>query len=295
MKEHSSELYFDSKSILSEGPGYHPDKNTVLWVDIEAGIVNELHYDSLINKQFILSGKTGFAVYDVDGNIIAGTLDGLVRINSKSGDVESIGNPEPDLEDNRFNDGKAGPDGNIWAGTMSLFEKEGAGSFYKCSALDNAITKQFGGATISNGLAWNATADTFYYIDTPTMKVDAFDFDLSSGRISNRRTVIEIPDGVGYPDGMTIDDDGNLWIAMWAGWGVLKFNVQSGQIEEKINVPVECVSACCFAGPNRDQLVITTASRDLKPEQASEQPHAGSLFIANPGVTGPAANVFAGS
>lgn len=294
MTKHKSEILFDSRSTLAEGPGYHPDKNSILWVDIEAGIVNELDYASRINRQIVLGGKVGFAVYDSHGNIVAGTRDGLVRIDSRNGKVTAIANPEPDHPDNRFNDGKAGPDGNIWAGTMSIHEAEGAGSFYRLGADDLSVTSQFGGVTISNGLAWDASGSTFYYIDTPTMQIDAFDFDLESGAISNRRTVIKIPEGVGYPDGMTIDDDGNLWVAMWAGWGVLKFNPGTGEIEEKIEVPVECVSACCFAGPGLDQLVITTSSRDLKTGDEASQPNAGSLFVAQPGVTGPAANVFAG-
>lgn len=294
MKEHTSDLFFDSKSVLAEGPGYHPDKNAILWVDIEAGIINELDFNTRINKQIILGGKVGFAVYDADRSIVAGTLDGLVRVDSQNANITEIANPESDIHDNRFNDGKAGPDGNIWAGTMSLHETAKAGSFYKLNARSLEAEKQFGDVTISNGLAWDADAKTFYYIDTPTMSIDAFDFDLESGTITNRRTVVKIPEGLGYPDGMTIDDEGKLWVAMWAGWGVLRFNPKTGELEEKISVPVECVSACCFAGPERDSLIITTSSRDLKPGEEEKQPNAGSLFISKPGVKGPTANVFAG-
>lgn len=294
MKEHTSELFFDSKSILSEGPGYHPEKNKILWVDIEAGIINELDFDTKINKQILLGGKVGFAVYDANSSIVAGAQNGFIRVDPQTGGLTNIGNPEESFEDNRFNDGKAGPDGNIWAGTMSVHETPKAGSFYKLDSQNLDIQKQFGDVTISNGLAWDLEANIFYYIDTPTMSIDAFDFDLDNSQISNRRTVVKIPDGVGYPDGMTIDDEGNLWVAMWAGWGVLKFNPKTGHLVEKVSVPVECVSACCFAGPERDALVITSSSRDLKPGQELEQPHAGSLFVAYPGAKGPSANIFAG-
>jgi sugar lactone lactonase YvrE len=292
MKEQTSELFFDARAVLAEGPGYNADTNTILWVDIESGIINELDFSTRLNRQAILGGKTGFAVHGSDDSVVAGTAKGLARVDMKSGTVDYVVNPESELPGNRFNDGKVGPDGCIWAGTMSLTEEEGAGSFYRIDPSSLESQKQFGGVTISNGLAWTADGSVLYYIDTPTMKVSAFDFDVASGTISNRRTVIEIPEGVGYPDGMTIDDEGMLWIAMWAGWGVLRFNPATGEIIGKINVPVECVSACCFAGPDRDSLIITTSSRDLTDEKRPAQPHAGSLFIARPGVTGPTARIF---
>lgn len=284
LKEISSELFFDARAVLAEGPGYYPQSDTILWVDIERGILNELQFSTRINRQIVLGGKVGFAVYDANKSILAGTHEGIIRVNPESGQVEKLVHPEAHLSGNRFNDGKMGPDGAIWAGTMSMKEDPGAGSFYKYVPSTNSISPQFGGVTISNGLAWTADKKTLYYIDTPTMRVDAFDFDPEGGRLSNRRTVIRIPDGVGYPDGMTIDREGMLWIAMWAGWGVLRFNPISGGLMEKIHVPVECVSACCFAGPHMDQMIITTSSRDLTPEQKPQQPHAGSLFIARPNI-----------
>lgn len=292
MKIYSSELFFDARAVLSEGPGYNPTRNSILWVDIEKGIINELDFSTRVNRQVIPGGKVGFAVAGSGASVIAGTEKGLLRADMDSGKLEYGPNPEAQISGNRFNDGKAGPDGSIWAGTMSMAEDPGAGSFYRICPKTLACEKQFGGVTISNGLAWTADKSTFYYIDTPTMTVSAFDFDVEKGTISNRRVVITIPDGVGYPDGMTIDNEGMLWIAMWAGWGVLRFDPSSGAIIGKVEVPVECVSACCFAGADGDKLIITSSSRDLTPDQRPQQPHAGSLFIAEPGVSGPAAIQF---
>lgn len=118
------------------------------------------------------------------------------------------------------------------------------------------------------------------------MRVDAFDFDEATGLMTNRRTVVRIPDGIGYPDGMTIDAEGKLWIAMWAGWGVTRWDPETGDLLGKIPLPAEKVTACCFAGPELDQLVITSASRDLTTQELEKQPHAGGLFITKPGVVG---------
>jgi sugar lactone lactonase YvrE len=133
-----------------------------------------------------------------------------------------------------------------------------------------------------------------YYIDTPTMQVVAFDYDPDSGAISNRRVIITFPPGVGRPDGMTVDAEGRLWIAHWDGHRVSRWDPHEGRLLSEIPLPVARVTSCAFGGPNLDRLYITTARHGGTDEQLSEQPHAGSLFAASPGVAGLPAHEYGG-
>ena len=169
-------------------------------------------------------------------------------LDPSSGQLQKLEHPEAHLPDNRFNDAKCDPQGRLWAGTMSCLETAGVGHLY-CMDLEGKVSAQLDGITISNGLAWSQDQRTMYYIDTPTRRIDALDFDSETGSISQRRSAFEIPDGMGYPDGMTIDAQGRLWVALWAGWGVGCWDPTSGELLGKVELPVECVTSCCFGGP----------------------------------------------
>lgn len=285
MKEQKAELLYEAKATLAEGPGWNEKRQDLLWVDIEKGEVHRFDPATGTDRTWQIGSRVGFAVDTTRGDVIAGTQKGLVRLNLSIGDVALLTDPEADLPNNRFNDGKCDPKGRLWAGSMSVEETEGAGSFYRIHP-DLKAEKAFRSVTISNGIAWSPDSKTMYYIDTPTVRVDAFDYDPETGSIHNRRPVIRIPEGVGFPDGMTIDREGMLWIAMWAGWSVTRWNPSTGEMIGKIELPVEKVTACCFGGTRCDRLYITTASRDLTDEDRKLQPLAGSLFLAEPGVRG---------
>jgi sugar lactone lactonase YvrE len=151
-----------------------------------------------------------------------------------------------------------------------------------------------GDVTTSNGLDWSADLRTMYYIDTPTMMVRAFDFDLENGTLDNQRVVIRFPEGVGRPDGMTADVEGMLWIAHWDGGRVTRWDPHTGRLLQTIHLPADRVTSCAFGGTNLDILFITTARHGLDAEQQQQQPHAGSLFAARPGVVGRPAHRYAG-
>ena len=125
-----------------------------------------------------------------------------------------------------------------------------------------------------------------YYIDTPTGFIRAYDYDLTTGNISNERVAVEVPTSLGYPDGMTIDENDMLWVGLWNGNAVANFNPQTGKLIRKIEVPAHNVTACAFGGPNLDVLYITTASVDMSTEEMTKYPNAGSVFMAMPGVKG---------
>jgi sugar lactone lactonase YvrE len=204
-----------------------------------------------------------------------------------SGATTPIENPEPDLPTTRFNDGKCDPLGRFWAGTMDMDEKGPLGSLYMLNH-QHQLTRQWLGVTVSNGLAWDMSGKqpTFYYIDSPTRQVVAFDYEPDTGSLSNRRVAIAIPDGEGFPDGMTIDSEGALWIALWQGWGVVRYNPKTGERLGKIEIPVEKVTSCTFGGPDLNDLFITTASIGLAPDARAAQPDAGAVFRVKTDSTG---------
>jgi sugar lactone lactonase YvrE len=201
--------------------------------------------------------------------------------------------PEAGLPNNRFNDGKCDPAGRFWAGTMDMDERGQRGSLY-CLYPDGRVQKRLGNIGTSNGLAWSLDGSTMYYIDTPTSVVRAFDFEMETGRISNGRDIIRIPVSMGYPDGMSIDAEGMLWIALWGGGGVGRWNPFDGQLLEMVACPASQTTACAFGGRALDTLYITSARHGLSEDQLQKEPHAGGIFAIKPGCQGIPAYRFSG-
>ena len=269
-----------SPAVLAEGPVWHDRQ--LWWVDIELGEIHALDPATRAHRPWKLPHRIGFAVPTVRGDFLLGSDQGIARFSAVDGSLNFVAHPESEITGNRFNDAKCDPSGRLWAGTMAVNEAPGQGSLYRIDP-DLRITRALPHISISNGLAWSLDGRTLYYIDSPTRRVDAFDFDAATGHIAHRRTVIEISDG--FPDGMSIDHQGNLWIAIWGGWCVACHDPNTGMRLAKIDVPVKDVTSCCF-GPD-DTLYITTASRDLPPAQKRRHPLAGGIFTAKPGIGGP--------
>ena len=282
----------DAKAVLGEGPVWRAETQALVWVDIESASVCCFYPATGENKTWDVGEKPGLAVPAEKGDLILGTSVGFVRLDLASGELSPIIDPEQDLPNNRFNDGKVDPEGRLWAGTMGMNEAPNVGSLYRLNR-NLSAEKLFDQVSISNGMAWTSDHKTFYYIDSPTRRVDVFDCDMAGGSVSNRRTAFELPSGMGYPDGMCIDNEGMLWVALWQGWGVARFE-PDGTLLAKIEVPVECVTSCCFGGENWDELYITTSSRDLDRTGRAEQPLAGGVFRCKPGVSAPPTTQFLG-
>ncbi len=276
----------DIRAVLGEGPVWHAGQ--LIWIDIEG---RKVHVgDATIE----LPERVGCAWPCADGrHLICGLESGLAFLDLASGHLEAIADPEPEMPTTRFNDGKCDPLGRFWAGTMDMEEKQALGSLYMFDPLGR-LTRQWQGVTVSNGLAWDPDGTTLYYIDSPTREVAAFDYDAGRGTLSNRRTAIPIPVGEGFPDGMTIDSEGMLWIALWGGWGVVRYDPKTGERLGKIDLPIEKVTSCCFGGDALDELYITSASIGLDPGSIEVQPLAGAVFKVRTGVAGLPAIPFAG-
>ena len=264
--------------LLGESPVWDIAQQLICWVDILKGevyqysLVNKIHTVIAVNQ---MVGAVGLCT---NGNFIAALQNGFGFIDRLNHQVTMINDPEADLPGNRFNEGKCAPDGRFWAGTLALEETPQAGSVY-CLQPDLTVIKKIEGVTVSNGMAWSLDHSVFYYIDTPTLEIAAFEYDTTSGAIASRKTIIRTAEEDGFPDGMTIDNEGMLWIAFWGGWKVARWNPHTGKKILEIRLPVSRVSSCTFGGPHLQDLFITTAAKDLTAEELKNQPLAGSLFV----------------
>jgi sugar lactone lactonase YvrE len=273
------------RADLGEGPVWDEKNQILYWIDILNGLIHEYHLESGMSQYFSVGEMIGSYALTDQGNLIVATQKGFGFIDKKTGDYRLLAAPERNIPDNRFNDGKCDPAGRFWAGTMSLTGKEKVGTLYKFD--QGKAHPMIPQVSISNGLAWSSDAQTMYYIDTPTRQVVGYDFNLEGGLITNKRVVISLQEGTGYPDGMTIDADGMLWIAHWGGWRVSQWDPKDGTLIREIELPVEQVTSVTFGGKNLDQLFITSAKTGLSGEALRNQPLAGSvLWTKIKGVSG---------
>jgi len=274
----SPQLVLDHKCLLGEGPVWDFKKKIICWIDILRGEIHQYSPEKKNHFVIPVNQVIGCIALCNDGGFIAARKNGFAFISRDGKIIEEINDPESHLPGNRFNDGKCDPTGRFWAGTMSLAEENGAGSLY---TIDTAlkVTKKLGGSTISNGLAWTSDKKILYYIDTPTSQIFSFDYDDASGNITNRKSIIKIAAEDGFPDGMTIDSEGMVWVAHWDGWQVSRWNPLTGEKLLRVAMPVARVTSCTFGGDALQDLYITTASKELTEEQLKQQPLAGSLFV----------------
>jgi len=276
---------FPSQCILAEGPLWHQERNSCFWVDIERGILYEYGWDTKEVKTWSFDYRVTLVIQADNNTLVLALGRSIARFDLNTEKLEWLVHLEQQLPNNRCNDGACDSQGRIWVGTMALDTKEGAASLY-CVEKDFSVTTKIPGVTISNGLAWSSDNTVFYYIDTPSQKVQAYHFERETGNISFNRTVIEIPKDMGSPDGMAIDEEGMLWIAHYGGSGVYRWNPETGQLIEKIEVPVPNVTSCAFVGEKLDQLLITTASENMNEEELRKYPQSGDVFLAQANVKG---------
>ena len=277
---------------LAEGPCWWSERQVLLWVDIEASQIG-LFDPATGNNDFLhLPAHVGAVVPTSLGDLLVATAAGLMRLDPSSEAVTLLSDPEADRPGNRFNDGKCDPWGRFWAGTMAYDFEPLAGALWRVNA-DFSCVRQRQGLTISNGLAWSQDRGTLYVIDSATLNVLAFPL-TNAGEIAGEPSIcVQIPeDWDAVPDGMCIDAEGMLWIALFGGGCVTRWEPVSGQRLERLALPCRQVTSCCFGGPHLDQLFITTARREMDAAAIKAEPLAGGLFQADVGVKGVPADCF---
>ena len=288
MTRHEVELLLDAHAVLGEGPHWDAAAERLIWVDIE-GCAVHLTDRRGGDRALAIGSRVGAAVPRVGGGLLLALADGFAFLDTTTGAVEPAVAVEDDRPGNRMNDGACDPAGRFLAGTMAIDESQhDQGTLYRLDP-DLSVTPLLAPVTISNGIGFSLDGGTMYYVDTPTQRVDAFDYDVATGVPTRRRALAEFPPADGAPDGLTVDAEGCLWVAFWGG-GCLRRLAPDGGVLATVEVPVANVTSCAFGGPSLDELYITTAF----PEAGEPEPHAGGVFVARPGVRGLPGVAFAG-
>ncbi|MDX1639956.1 MAG: SMP-30/gluconolactonase/LRE family protein [Balneolaceae bacterium] len=285
------ELTFDA--TLAECPVWDDEHQLLYWVDIEGGKVYRYNPATSKNEAFDIGEHVGSIALRKQGGLVMALKTGFAFYELEKQTLTHIADPESHLPNHRFNDGKCDPNGRFWAGTLSYDQQEGVGSLY-CLNSNLSVDTKLRRLTIPNGMAWNDAGDTFYFIDSPDRTIYSFDFDQKTGTLQNRTEIFRLNDRKGLPDGMTIDREGKLWVAIYDGFGVIRVDPETGDILHQIELPVPQVTSCTFGGPEFDELYITSAREHMTDEDVEKHPLSGSIFRARVPSAGTPVNRFSG-
>jgi len=275
----------DPITFHGEGPVYSASWGGLRLVDLFAGDVLSLAPDGAVTRRHVDTIAAALRPRVGGGAVIA--LERGFALEEPDGTLATL----PDVWTDttvRMNDGGTAPDGSFYCGSMAYDQRTGAGSLYRL-APDGSVALALAGVTISNGLAWSPDGSLAYYNDTPTGRIGVFDWAPDTG-LTGLRTFAEIPSADGYPDGLTVDSAGGVWVALYAGGAVRRYTPE-GSLDEVITVAADRVTACTFGGDDLRQLFITTSRENLA---QGEDPLAGSIFTVTPGVAGLPVQPFAG-
>jgi sugar lactone lactonase YvrE len=278
------ELVLDARAELGEGPRWDARGQRLLWVDIMRGRVHSFRPAEGACRSVDVGQPVGALACAADGGVMLAVAGGFARLDWESGQTRMRAAVEGDRPQNRMTDGACDAAGRFWAGTMALDESAGAGALYRLDP-DGTVHTMVTGVSISNGIDWSLDGRRMYYVDSPTRRIDVFGFDVRTGAISDRRPFASIPSDAGIPDGLTVDADGFVWLALWGGAALHRYDPE-GKRERVVALPVSHPTSCAFGGPDLDELYVTSARRPLSADERARQPSAGGLLRLRPGVVG---------
>ena len=263
-------------ALLGEGPCWHAREQALYWVDIIGRQLYRFHPDTHVITHWALPEMVGTVAPRASGGLIVALQKGLAYFDPTSATLDHLPAIDPDPR-TRFNDGKCDPQGRFWFGSMDIEESEPLGGLYSMDA--HGQVKQWAdGIGVSNGMTWSPDQRLMFYIDSPTRCVDVFDMEPDTGIISNRRVLFRFHPDEGYPDGMTSDAAGNLWIAHWGGARVTQRHPETGALLATLSTRAYQTSACCFGGSELKDLYVTSARIDLTDHQRAAYPDSGHLL-----------------
>ena len=284
-----ADILYASQCILGESPLWHAERKCCFWVDIENGVLYEYNWVKRTTRDWKFNYRLTLVLQGKDDQLILALDAKIASFDLETGKVKWLVDVETGFEI-RCNDGACDALGRLWVGTMHLEHKKDAGALY-CVGTDLKVQKKIDNTTISNGIVWSLDNKRLYYVDSPTQAVQSFIFEETTGEIIFEKNIISIPNDMGSPDGMAIDEEGMLWIAHWGGFGLYRWNPRNGELMDKIEVPVPQVSSCAFVGDNLDYLMVTTARENMKEEDLKKYPESGDVFWVKAGVKGSLSNI----
>lgn len=274
-----AEVAYPINAIVGEGSLWDVDNQRLLWVDILDHKIYSFDPKTNCNFGFDLGRDIGTVVITKSGLWAYADQDGIGFFDPRSGQKIEGTKPEAKHPEIRFNDGKCDSRGTFWAGTMAYDCKEGEGILYEFHT-SGTVSKKLTGLTISNGLVWDSTKTKFYFIDSTTYEIHGYHYDFATGNIQNKSVVAKINKNLGLPDGMAIDSDDHLWVALFGGGKVIRIDPKTGSIVFEVIVPAPNVTSCAFGGTNLKDLYITSANYNMDKKALEEFPNSGSLFKA---------------
>lgn len=280
-----AEILYRSQCILGEAPVWDSSRQSCFWADIESRTIYEYNWSSHNTIIYALEHRVSLIIPAPGNVLILGLQGGIAQYHLDTRKLRWLSDLDTDWSRFRCNDGGCDASGRIWVSTTELNHEAAAGAIYSFGKEAKAIQK-ISGISIPNGIVWSADQKKMYYTDSIKREVYAWHADAATGNITFDKTVIQIPDGAGLPDGMAVDAEGMIWIALWDGYGLGRFNPETGAQEDFIAIPAPQVTSCCFAGKDLDHLVITTARKGLSGEVLQKYPESGNVFIVKTKVKG---------
>jgi len=274
-----------SACTLGESPLWHAARRSCFWADIEERKMFEYRWAEKTIRTWHLPERISLIRQGKNNELVLGLQGGIYTFNLYSENLTQVTALSENWQTHRCNDGAFDSMGRLWIGTMQLNPSEGFGSLY-CISSSNTVEKKIAQVTISNGITWSADNTRMYYIDSATKQVDVYFFNEATGEITFEKTAIKIPAELGLPDGMAMDEKGCLWIALWGGYGVGRWDVNTGEMIGFVKIPVPFVTSCAFVGNNFDELLITTASQGMDEAELKKYPQSGYVFTVQTNVKG---------
>lgn len=281
----SVDVVVNGRALVGESPLWDDRSQELVWVDILRGEVHRTAIHSGADRFDRLGTTVGAVALCENGGLVAAAADGFCLLDAEGALREWLWRPSTSHPGHRMNDGKCDPAGRFLAGTMTVDRTPGFCHLY-CLEADHSVRTVVDGVTLSNGMAWSLDGTTMYYIDTVHRQIDAFDYDLATGVPSRRRPVVAIEEGAGNPDGMTIDAEGYLWVALAHGAAVRRY-APDGRLDRILPMPVRKVTSVSFGGPALDLLFVTSACDGLSEANLVAEPLAGAVLccpVDTPGV-----------
>ncbi len=269
----------------SEGPVWDSASARLWWVDITGERVHCFDPATGADCSWGVDGQPGGVLLDADGTPVVGMPDGLAVLDRDAGTTTTIVGVEADLPENRLNDMKADGAGRVWVGTMAYEKTEDHAACYR--VVDGVVTQMVAPMTISNGPAIDERSGRLYLADTARMRVDLFDLDPREGRLRGRRPFLDVSDEQVWPDGMAVDDEGCLWVALGRSGQVRRYR-PDGALDGVVELPVTNPTSVAFGGEDGGDLYVSSSWADLSEVERARQPLAGAIFRCRPGVAGPA-------